>query len=170
MDTSLLMLDWATLFRLFRTPMWSNVMNKASHGLLGECIGPGPSFVAIGHKSRLAGLHLCRPAPPCTQVQPDPSCDLPEGITFHLDSELGEPKLDFMYLDELFDMVQSKWDLMKCFCMYVDFLLLHSHNHHNLCKYLEISPMTMVYVIYITKLGIVDGLKWGVKDRQQHVP
>jgi hypothetical protein len=28
----------------------------------------------------------------------------------------------------------------------------------------------MVHVIYMTKLGMVDGLKWGVKDRQQASP
>jgi hypothetical protein len=68
MDTYLLMLDWATLSGLFRTPMWSNVVNKASHGLLGECRGPIPSLVAIGHKSRPAVLHPRRPALPYAQV------------------------------------------------------------------------------------------------------
>jgi hypothetical protein len=29
--------------------------------------------------------------------------------------------------------------------------------------------MTMVYVINITNLGMVDGVKWGVKDHQQLV-
>jgi hypothetical protein len=46
--------------------------------------------------------------------------------------------------------------------MYMTTLFLHSHSHHNLLKWLEISPMTMVYVIYITKLGMVVGIKWGV--------
>ena len=55
------------------------------------------------------------------------------------------------------------WSL---FTMYIAILFLHSHSHHNLWKWLEISPMTMVYVIYITNLGIVDGLKWGVNDHQ----
>jgi hypothetical protein len=60
--------------------------------------------------------------------------------------------------------------LMKYFCMYFATLFLHSHSHHNLWKWLEISPVTMVYVIYITNLGMVDGIKWGVKDHQQAPP
>ena len=54
--------------------------------------------------------------------------------------------------------------------MYLAILFIHSHSHHNLWKWLEINPMTMVYVIYITNLGIVDGLKWGVSDHQQAPP
>jgi hypothetical protein len=44
-------------------------------------------------------------------------------------------------------------------------LFLHSDSHHNSWKWLEISPVTMVFfIIYMTNLGIVDGIKWGVKD------
>jgi hypothetical protein len=51
--------------------------------------------------------------------------------------------------------------------MYVATLYLHSNSHHNLWKWLEVNPITMVYVIYITNLGMVDGMKWGVSD---HIP
>jgi len=65
-----------------------------------------------------------------------------------------------MYLDELFDMVESKWAFDEVFfAIYIASLFLHSHSHQTLWKWLEISPMAMVYVIYITNLGIVDGLK-----------
>jgi hypothetical protein len=56
------------LVRAFPNHMWSNMVNKASPRLLGECGGPGPSLVAIGHKSRssdMAWRHVCpNPARP----------------------------------------------------------------------------------------------------------
>jgi hypothetical protein len=74
MDTSLLMLDWATLSRLFQTSMWSNVMNKPSHGLLGECRGPRPSWwpldTSLGRSTsvHVAWCPLClNPAQPVLQ-------------------------------------------------------------------------------------------------------
>jgi len=54
--------------------------------------------------------------------------------------------------------------------MYKTILYLHSHSHHNLWKWLEIVPVTMVYATYMGKLGLVDGINWGVKDRQDHSP
>jgi hypothetical protein len=39
------------LVRAFPNPMCSNVVNKASPGLLGECGGPWQSLVTIGYKS-----------------------------------------------------------------------------------------------------------------------
>ena len=64
------LLDWASLARLTRTPMWSNVVNKASHGLLGECGGPWPSFGAFGHKSRSLNALGGQPS---ICVQPSPT-------------------------------------------------------------------------------------------------
>ena len=147
--------------------MWSSVVNKASHGLLGECGGPWPSFGAIGHKSRspdaLGGspdVHLC-------PTQPGLSCDLPKGITLSFGLWIGWTKTRFHVSRRALRHGIVKMGIWwSVFTMYVATLFLHSHSHHNLWKWLEISPMTMVYVIYIINIGMVDGIKWGVNDHQ----
>ena len=104
---------------------------------------------------------------PDVQCQPGPSCDLSEGITLSSGLRIGWTKTWFHVSQRALRhgvvKIRIWWSL---FTMNVAILFLHSHSHHNLWKWLEISPMTMVYVIYITNLGTVDALKWGVNDHQ----
>ena len=75
--------------------------------------------MAIGQGPTSPDAQWGRLMPSVPKSSPTRSCDVPEGITFHPDSELGEPKLDFVYLDELFDMVQSKWTFDEVFLPYI---------------------------------------------------